>query len=173
MFEALCRERYGRLMALATMLAGPDEAPDLVHDAMVAVFARHRRFASLDAADAYVRKAIATRFVDRGRKSSRHDATVRRVAAQTPRAHSDRPAEPWPDLDAALQSLPPRERACVVLRFLDDMSVRDTAAALGLSEGAVKRYVSDGLSALNSRLGTDAQLDSSDRVSVTITRGQR
>ncbi len=173
MFDALCRERYGRLMALATMLAGPDEAPDLVHDAMIAVFAKHRRFASLNAADAYVRRAIATRFIDRGRRRTRHDATVKRLAAQTPAAHEDHLPEPRPDLDLALMELPPRVRACVVLRYLDDLSVRDTAGALGLSEGAVKRYVSDGLAALNARLGTDARPDDSDRVPVGTVRGQR
>ena len=47
-------------------------------------------------------------------------------------------------------------RACVVLRFLEDLSTRETAAALGLSEGTVKRYVSDGTRALAQLLDTSA-----------------
>jgi RNA polymerase sigma factor (sigma-70 family) len=39
---------------------------------------------------------------------------------------------------AALQTLPPRQRAIVVLRYLQDLSEADTAAALGISVGAVK-----------------------------------
>ena len=47
----------------------------------------------------------------------------------------------------------------MVLRHLDDLSVRETASLLGLSEGAVKRYVSDGVAALNAALGTTSPDD--------------
>ena len=57
------------------------------------------------------------------------------------------------DVRAALGALPPQERACVVLRYLDDLTVRDVAAELGLSEGAVKRYLSDGTRTLRRELG--------------------
>ena len=58
------------------------------------------------------------------------------------------------DVQRALQALPPRERACVVLRQVEDMSIRETATALGLSEGAVKRYTADGTARLDAALGT-------------------
>ena len=58
------------------------------------------------------------------------------------------------DVAAALAHLSERQRACVVLRHLDDLSVRDTARTLGLSEGAVKRYVSDAVAVLDGLLGT-------------------
>ena len=44
----------------------------------------------------------------------------------------------------------------MVLRFYDDLPVADIAAALGLSDGAVKRYLSDGIHHLNAVLGTAA-----------------
>ncbi|WP_318241431.1 sigma factor-like helix-turn-helix DNA-binding protein [Cellulomonas avistercoris] len=43
-----------------------------------------------------------------------------------------------------------------MLRHLDDVSVRDTARLLGISEGAVKRYVADGIATLNALLGTSS-----------------
>jgi DNA-directed RNA polymerase specialized sigma24 family protein len=52
----------------------------------------------------------------------------------------------------------------VVLRQMEDLSVVETAAALGLSEGAVKRYTSDGLSRLNAALGSTS--DAGERVPV-------
>jgi RNA polymerase sigma factor (sigma-70 family) len=55
-------------------------------------------------------------------------------------------------LDVALDSLSPRERAVVVLRHVDALSTRETAAALGVSEGAVKRYLSDAVAKLQRRL---------------------
>jgi len=57
-------------------------------------------------------------------------------------------------VEQALASQSPRERACVVLRHMEDLSVRETAQLLRLSEGAVKRYVSDGVASLNAALGT-------------------
>jgi RNA polymerase sigma-70 factor (ECF subfamily) len=75
---------------------------------------------------------------------------------------------PFSDLSAdialALNALPPRVRACVVLRYFDDLTVPDIARQLGLAPGSVKRYLSDGLHALELRLGTleDAELATTD-----------
>lgn len=49
------------------------------------------------------------------------------------------------DLQSELGKLAPRERACVVLRYYNDLKVDDIAEWLGISSGAVKRYLSDGL----------------------------
>ncbi len=48
--------------------------------------------------------------------------------------------------------LPPRMRAVVVLRYFDDLSEADTAAALGMSVGSVKSQASRGLERLRSVL---------------------
>ena len=57
------------------------------------------------------------------------------------------------DVRAALDALSPRERACVVLRFYDDLTVARIADQLSLSEGAVKRYLSDGVHRMEGLLG--------------------
>ena len=44
---------------------------------------------------------------------------------------------------AQLDALSPRERACIVLRYYEDLKVDDIADRLGISAGAVKRYLSD------------------------------
>jgi DNA-directed RNA polymerase specialized sigma24 family protein len=54
----------------------------------------------------------------------------------------------WLALLAALRGLPRTQRAAVVLRYWCDLDVRDTAAALGVSEGTVKSASSRGLAAL-------------------------
>lgn len=162
LLEQVVHERYGRLVAYATLLAGsPGEGEDLVQDALVSTFSSRARLRSLPEAEAYVRRAIASRSIDRGRRR-----TLERRALQTvgSRREAASPAEPGrsealgQDVVDALARLSPRVRACVVLRHMEDLSVRETARVLGLSEGAVKRYVSDGVARLNAELATEASV---------------
>jgi len=57
------------------------------------------------------------------------------------------------DVQEALATLSPRQRASVVLRFFEDMTVAQVADALSVSEGAVKRYLSDGIRRMEDHLG--------------------
>lgn len=59
------------------------------------------------------------------------------------------------DLLAALAQLPPRQRAAVVLRYFDDLSEADTAAALGCRVGTVKSQTARGLARLRELLDGD------------------
>ena len=52
------------------------------------------------------------------------------------------------DLQQALRALPRRQREVVALRYLDDFSEQDTAAALAIDIGTVKSHASRGLSRL-------------------------
>ena len=60
----------------------------------------------------------------------------------------------------------------MALRYLDGLSTRETADALGISEGAVKRYLADGIAALNALLGTSDSAEVFGRV-VTPKGGAR
>ena len=59
---------------------------------------------------------------------------------------------------AELQALPIKQRSAIVLRFYEDLSVADTAYALGCSEGSVKSQVSRGLARLKQTLGDIEEL---------------
>ncbi|MDM7831458.1 sigma-70 family RNA polymerase sigma factor [Cellulomonas edaphi] len=152
LLEQLVRERYTRLLARAMLLVGArGDADDLVQEALLSTFSGRARLTSVEAAEQYVRRAIVSRFIDRlrrdGREAIAHDEASRLDA---PPAQQDVSTE----LEAALALLAPRERACVVLRHLEQMSVAETAEHLHLSDGAVKRYTFDGLRTLSSALGT-------------------
>lgn len=168
MADALLGDRRRSLVAYAYHLTGSvTDAEDLVHDAVVKVLSRPRKFTELGLAEEYVRRAIASRFVDIHRSRS---TEARRLRRSAPREEVEGPAssvEANLDLMQALATLTARQRACVTLRYLADQSITQTAAALGLSEGAVKRYVSDGVSALEIALGVD------DVRTETVPVGQR
>lgn len=172
MLQALVEERYGALIARATLVTGNRaDAVDLVHDALVATFGAGVRFTAVPQAEQYVCRAITSRSVDRARRGIRERRAVRRLQAMTPAAVVDPdPDVLGADVVAALAELAPRERACVLLRHLDDLSVHETAQALGLSEGAVKRYTADGITRLNARLGTAAV--PTDTVTVRLVPGE-
>lgn len=173
MLEQVARERYPRLLAQAGLLVhGSHEAEDLVQEALVSAFTSKARFTSVGEAEQYVRRAVVSRFLDGTRRSSRERAGVSRLAA-VPGAgvHHDVLLGLPPELVAALLQLSPQVRACVVLRHVEDLSVHETAQLLRISEGSVKRYVSDGVKALNAALGTtDAATDA---VQVRTTGGAR
>ncbi len=173
MLEELCRDRYGRLVALATMLLGSrDGAEDLVQEALISVFSKHRTFPSAAAAEGYVMAAVTSRFLDATRKSRKEKDSWRRHAMRQPTV-APAPEPQSLAIEDLLGQLPPRVRACIALRFLDDLSIAQTATALALSEGAVKRYVSDGLAALNAEMGTADSVDDTVGARIDVRRSDR
>jgi RNA polymerase sigma factor (sigma-70 family) len=174
MLERVARERYPRLVAHGMLLTGSQvEAEDLVQDALVSTFAGRARFGTVEQAEAYVRRAVVSRYIDQGRRRTAERRALVRVAGQPDDALDEMPSGLAPQVEQALGLLSPRERACVVLRHMEDLSVRETAQLLRLSEGAVKRYVSDGVASLNAALGTAVDDDEVVPVRRVSARGAR
>ncbi len=81
-------------------------------------------------------------------------ATTRHPPSTCPRrAESRGDAATGLALRAALDELAPLDRAVLVLRYLEDVSVADTAAALGVSPGAVRNRTIRALDRLRAVLG--------------------
>jgi RNA polymerase sigma factor (sigma-70 family) len=154
--ERLVAERGDALTRYAYFVCGSqDEAADLVQDALVKTFGRLRNGFTVSSAEAYVRRAILNTYLDRGRRTSRW----RRIShLEIVTDDGDSPADATDsriDLHEELRKLTPRERACLVLRYYEDLKVDDIAETLELSSGAVKRYLSDGLSKMALALTAD------------------
>jgi len=166
---ALVVERGDALSRYAYLLTGSlDDAADLVQDALVRTFGTPRLGLTLPRAEAYVRRAILNAVIDR----SRRDGTWRRVrhlaVAPSSVDSANAATDERLDLLERIRALPPRQAACIVLRYYEDLTVDGIAAVLGISSGGVKRYLSDGLHALSSSLdpaGTRAARTGGDHVS--------
>ena len=148
-FARFVRTRWDHLVRTAYLLTGDrGRAEDLVQTTLVKV---HRRWAHVasESPYAYTRAALANESASWWRR--------RRVAeslGDVP-AHADRsPGDAYAAVDArdelgrAVLQLPPRMRAVIVLRYFEDLSEADTAAALGMSAGSVKSQASRGLDRL-------------------------
>jgi RNA polymerase sigma-70 factor (sigma-E family) len=167
-FHAYVSARSPKLLRTAYLLTGsrPD-AEDLLQTALAKTYLAWPRIADRGALDAYVRRVMVNARTSRWR--------LRRVQ-ETPTAEPpespDRDATAGRDLhDAlwrALATLPPRQRAAVVLRYYEDLSEAETADALGISVGTVKSTVSRALTSLRDR-AVDLGLRDDPRLELTST----
>ncbi|MEU6322685.1 SigE family RNA polymerase sigma factor [Streptomyces sp. NPDC047009] len=137
-----------RLRRTAYLLCGDWHlAEDLVQATFIKLFRYWRRARNADSIEAYARRTLTRIFLDHHRKWT---------AIPTDNLPEQAP-EPSPgDLRLtvleALAELPPKSRSVVVLRYWEDMSVEETAKALGISTGTVKSQSSKGLAKLRQRL---------------------
>jgi RNA polymerase sigma-70 factor (sigma-E family) len=120
------------------------QAEDLVQTALLKCWPR---WASLASPEAYVRAVMANDYLSwRRRRWSGEQPSA--VLVDVPAADALGAVEVRAAMRVALAALAPRERAVVVLRYYTDMSEADTAAALGLAVGTIKRYAADALAKL-------------------------
>lgn len=166
--DELARTRGPALVGYGYLLTGElHAAQDLVQDALVRTFARHRAGTHADHLEAYVRQAMLNIYRDAFRKRRTWFGVRPLVAERTVYGPPDAVAAQKLDVHHALGRLSPRERACVVLRHYEDLTVPEVAARLGLSEGAVKRYLSDA----RTRLGPLLEDDQHQHVDVITRKG--
>jgi RNA polymerase sigma-70 factor (sigma-E family) len=134
------------------MLGDHQLAEDLAQTALAKTYAAWRKVKEPGAAPAYARVVLANTAASWFRRRS---------------WRNERPTEALPESSftpdpstrtavvEALATLPPRQRAVVVLRYYDDLSVREVAQALSISEGTVKSQTADALVRLRAVLGDD------------------
>jgi RNA polymerase sigma-70 factor (sigma-E family) len=141
----------------AFLLCGdPHRADDLVSTATCKLFRHWRRISRLHAPDAYVRRIVVTAWLDEGRRPWRREWSTDRLPDQAAAgAPHDAVVTDRIVLLELLDRLPRRRRAVLVLRFLDDLSVEETAQILGCAPGTVKAHTSRGLADLRALIGPE------------------
>lgn len=150
-FTEFVHASWPTLYRTAYLLLGDHaEAEDLVQSALAKTYASWHRVRDLNAATGYARTTLVNTASSWFRRRSWRNE---RPSASLPdRAHDHDPTDRTL-LVSALAQLPPRQRAAIVLRYYEDLSVAQTAAALGCSEGTVKSQTSDALTRLRALLG--------------------
>jgi len=146
------------------------EAEELVQEAIVKTLVAKPRLSEPAAAEQYIRKTMRTLVIDKARKQARFLQNAPREARAEAMpdgvlAISDRVA-----VSRALQQLTAQQRLAVALRYWDDMTVDDVAAAMKVRSGTVKRYLFDAAAVLRPVLGEHVEQDESS--GVTVVRHQ-
>ena len=156
-FVAAARPRLVRTAYL--LCNNPHEAHDLVQVTLMRVHRRWRAIERTDVPQAYARQVLVNLAASFWRRRLRAPlvalaALGDRGEPDTTAAFADR-AELW----EAVMTLPPRTRAVLVLRYFEDLSETDTAAALQCSVGSVKSQASRGIARLRAVLTEQRELD--------------
>jgi RNA polymerase sigma-70 factor (sigma-E family) len=155
---ALFNQHYDSLRRLAFVMIGDGPAAEeVVMEAFVKAMSRWRLFRKADYPGAYLRQIV----VNLARSKMRRKAIEYRVNAMT----GGNPAEERPGWDAEAQTtqmdlwsavtkLPDRQRVCIVLRYLEDLTEPEVAEVLDCPVGTVKSQLSRGRAKLAEMLGS-------------------
>jgi RNA polymerase sigma-70 factor (sigma-E family) len=139
-FDEFYRDRFAPMARLALLLTGElASAEDIAQEALTRV---HGSFARLDAPSAYLRTVVVNLCRRHRRGNDRRRALGERMTMSPP-------AEPAPrELLDAIDALPYRQKAVVVLRYYEDLSEAEIAAVLGCRPGTVKSSAARALARL-------------------------
>jgi RNA polymerase sigma-70 factor (sigma-E family) len=132
-FAATAGDRLWR-MAYA-MTSDRLAAEDLVQDVLARMYLRR---GSIDDPLAYARRSLANAATSRWRLMVRHREEPLTAQHELPASDESRRSDEHDRVVRAISTLPRQQRAVVVLRYLEDLSERQTAEILGCTVGTVK-----------------------------------
>jgi len=151
-FDDWVAARGPSLLRFAYVVTGSQHAAeDAVQDALARACERWSKVSRTTDPDSYVRRMIVNAHISRWRRTRRESPVEAVLAADPQPDHADRLGADdavW----AVCRTLPPRQRAAVVLRFYEDLDYPEIAAVLGCSEVTVRSHVHRALAALRARL---------------------
>jgi RNA polymerase sigma-70 factor (sigma-E family) len=143
--------RLSSLRRLAGVLCDDwQHADDLVQGTLVKLYVHWGRAQSASHPDAYARAILVREFIQDRRSGWARRVRLSGTVGDSPAAATDHDAAL--DLRAAVATLPPGQRATLVLRFYCDLNVEQSAAVLGCSTGTVKSQTARGLAAVREAL---------------------
>ena len=141
-FADYVRSRGGMLLRSALALTGGNraDAEDLVQATLIKAYQAWDRINDLAAVDTYVRRAMVNTHISGWRRRRVDEYPTDEVPDQ-PAADPSEERDLRDVVQRALDRLPRQMRAAVMLRYYDDMTEPEVAAALGVTVGTVKSTV--------------------------------
>lgn len=152
-FREFVRGRFEPLRALAYVTCGDwQAAEDAVSGALARLYLRWNKVTS---PDAYARTMVVRAAIREKRRPWRREHSAGDALPDTAAPDPAGTVDERLRLQAALRHVPPRQRAVLVLRFLEGLSVEETAEVLGCRAGTVKSQSARGLDTLRTVLAAN------------------
>jgi RNA polymerase sigma-70 factor (sigma-E family) len=156
-FVEYVQARQQTLVRFAYLLTSDHHtAEDLVQTALAKTYLTWDRLRDRGAIDAYVRRIIVNENTSMWRRAWKRNERSTDLLPDA--GHSDPDSTSRDAMWRVVQTLPPKQRAAVVLRYYEDLSEADTAAVLGCSVGNVKSQTSRGIAAIRAAVTSDPEL---------------
>lgn len=148
-FLTFVHTRTGTLFRVAYALAGQQQAAeDLLQTSLEKIALRWRR---IEDPEAYAKRVIYHEFVSWRRRHRVREILTANPPERTPAADPNRTVDLRRALVAALATLPPRQRAVLVLRYLEDHTDAEIARIMGCSRPTVSSQAHRALARLRAR----------------------
>jgi RNA polymerase sigma-70 factor (ECF subfamily) len=141
-FERFVRCNSAALLRTLSFVALDKEtAADACQDAFIQLYLKWEKVSAYDDPVAWLYRVGINRCRDVQRKLSRRNRVMRRLEVQVRQAPFAYDWLPDSELMSVLSRLPPRQRATVVLFYLEDLSIAQISALMKISEGAVNSHL--------------------------------
>ncbi|MGH3453910.1 MAG: SigE family RNA polymerase sigma factor [Nocardioidaceae bacterium] len=151
-FTEFVATRSSALLRTAYLLTGDRHlAEDLLQTALIKAYPQWGGLREPRAAESYVRTAMVRTLINWRKRRAWSRETLAATPPDLPTTAAD-DVETRSRLWPIVLTLPPRQRAVVVLRYYEDLTESQTAAILGCSTGTVKSHNSRALQTLRARL---------------------
>jgi len=153
-FAAYYRSRAAAVRNVAFLLCGNwHTAEDLTQNAFVKLYRVWPRVSQSGSLERYVHQVLVRSYVDERRRPWRRESPTEPYSTALDRTMPESTTDERLLLLAALDRVPPRQRAALVLRFWLDLPVTEVAELLGCAEGTVKSQTTRGLATLRAHIG--------------------
>jgi RNA polymerase sigma-70 factor (sigma-E family) len=161
-FAAYYAARADNLRSTAFLLCGDWHlAEDLTQITFTKLYRAWSRIDRHDVMDQFSRKVLLRAFLDERRRPWRREYPTEPGSQAFDASSHDHPSEDTVVIRRALATLPPRQRAVLVLRFWTDLSVEQVAEILQCPTGTVKSQTARGLVALRASLAGHMSVEQS------------
>ncbi|MET3803679.1 RNA polymerase sigma-70 factor (sigma-E family) [Nakamurella sp. UYEF19] len=153
-FEQFLFSELDQLRRYARLLTGNrDSAHDVLADALIKAHLRWNKIGRMEFPAAYVRSMVTNGFLSERRSWSGRfiSSTVSGELPEIAGPQASRSVDDRDQLEQLLTELPQQQRAAIVLRYYFDLADDAIAAELRCSSGAVRSYISRGLTAIRQR----------------------
>lgn len=155
-FEEFIAARGPRLLRVAWLLTGDAYlAEDLLQTVLAKAWPKWSRIADANP-EAYLRKALVNTYSSWWRRRWRGEVPCGELPEVAATADDFAAVDLERSLATLVRMLPPRQRAVVVLRYFEDLSVEETAEVLGCQPGTVKSQSAKALRVLRTLLTAPA-----------------